>query len=337
MAGDLSPQAALAQVLDPLVSARRLLSLIEGAESAGVLDALSEGATVERVATKTSLDKNTVVAALEAFVAGDVVERDGDLFTLTPAWRAARSSGAVRPLSATLSGDRIGAELIRMIGSGVDYWTMTSDDRVALAASMSPDPIRGSLLPQMQRGLEDGDPVHTRIAGASRYLELGCGLAGFSLSLLQVHSNLSVVAVERSPDLADEAERRAALVGVDDRFTVIRGEASEFADSELFDVAFWSQFFFAEPDRAPALEVCRRHVRSGGMVFSPIMYADPAAGAPPAAVLRYRLFRVMLQSWGVPERRPDELVEEFEEAGFQDVTVVSPKFGRPPQLIATRP
>ena len=224
---------------------------------------------------------------------------------------------------------------MRRIGSGIGYWTVSSEDRVALAASLSPDPIGAPLLPQMRRHLEEGDAMQTTLATATRYLELGCGLAGFSLSLLQLHQQLSVVAVERSPDLADEAERRAARIGVEDRFSVIRGEVAEFDHSEPFDVAFWSQFFFAEPDRGPALDVCRRHVRSGGTVFAPILFADPET-APPAALLRYRLMRVMLRSWGVPERRPADLVQEFQAAGFRDATIRKAR-GRPPQLMATRP
>jgi hypothetical protein len=46
--------------------------------------------------------------------------------------------------------------------------------------------------------------------------------------------------------------------------------------------------------------------------------ADPAGGA----ARDFAVWRVILDSWDVPERRPDDLVAEFVAAGFADVRVV---------------
>ena len=46
--------------------------------------------------------------------------------------------------------------------------------------------------------------------------------------------------------------------------------------------------------------------------------ADPTG----ADARDWSMFRVLLASWGVPERDPDQLVAEFEDAGFVDVTIV---------------
>lgn len=68
--------------------------------------------------------------------------------------------------------------------------------------------------------------MHARLSAGERHLELGCGLAGRILCLLQAYPAMTAVGVERAPDLAAEARRRAERLGVADRFVVVVSDAT---------------------------------------------------------------------------------------------------------------
>lgn len=315
-------------MLEPLLAARQLLDLVEVAEETGVLALLADGATADDVANAADLDPRTAQAVLDALLAGAIVERPADRYVLTDDWRDATSSGAFNPIGAALRGRRVGSNLLRSLGTDGthDYWTASAADRIALAASVSPDPIEGGAIPMFERMADSGHPYESAVREAGRALELGCGLAGSTLSHLVAYPNLRSVGVEISDDLATEAERRAEVLGIADRFTVVRADAADFDDPDTFDVGFWSQFFFPAPSRAGALSTLFRLVRSGGTVAAPVRWYDEERGGGPTSTLAqtHALFRVLAQTWDVPDRNPDQVADEFESAGFSVTHVLTP-------------
>ena len=171
---------------------------------------------------------------------------------------------------------------------------------------------------------------------ASSVVDLGVGLAGATLSQLRVYPDLQVVGVEISEHLAAEAVRRAEMVGVADRFTMVVGEAVDYREDRDFDVGFWSQFFFAADKREAALQVLFDHVRSGGIVAAPGRWFDVETDPTGPIAQDYLLFRVLAQASDVPERDPAQLIAELESAGFTDPRVTR---GGPSQfmVVVTRP
>lgn len=316
------------RVLEPLLAARQLLDLVEVAEESGMIELLREGSSVDDVAAAASLEVQTARSVLDALIAGEVVRHDGNEYILTDDWNVATSAGAFTPFSAAIRGRRVASNLLRSLGgpSANDYWTASSADRIALAASMSPDPIEGGAIDMFASQLANGHPFELAVSKANRILELGCGLAGSALSHLVAHPRLHTVGVELSDDLATEAERRAEILGVADRFTVVRCDAADFSDPESFDVGFWSQFFFADHSRAAALRTLHRQVRSGGTVVAPVRWYDEDRGGGPTSTSAksHALFRVMSQTWGVPDRNPSQVADEFESAGFSVTHVLTP-------------
>ena len=321
---ELDPFVAQNRVLGPLMTARKLLALIEGAAERGVLRALADGVHREELASLVANgDGATAQALIDALCAGGVVKAIDDRYLLTEEWAAAQSEFAGIPMSTRMAGNEISAALLRDLG-GDTYWTMPSDQRVTLASSVSPDPFVGRFGHMLEQMAEAGHPHASVQRAGGRMLELGCGVAGAALSALTVFADLTVVGVELSDDLADEAERRAEALGVADRFTVVRGDAGTFEDDEAFDSAFWSQFFFSDEARPGALATLRRSVRPGAPIAVPVRWlntelADPSS--PPGQ--EHALFRAMAQSWGVPDRDPDQLVDELSDAGFVDPHVFS--------------
>ena len=161
-------------------------------------------------------------------------------------------------------------------------------------------------------------------------LELGCGVAGRVLAMLQAMPGMRAVGVELSDDLAAEAVRRAEALGLTDRFEVLVTDAAAFDRPAAFDRGYWSQFFFAEASRGPALETMMRSLRSGGVMEAPLL-GDPGelAAEPHGQVARERaVFRVVLGSWGVPDRSADATRRPSStDHGFVDVEAGRGPFG----------
>jgi ubiquinone/menaquinone biosynthesis C-methylase UbiE len=74
-------------------------------------------------------------------------------------------------------------------------------------------------------------------AGDPRVLDIACGPGMQTLDLAELLPGASIVAVDRQIDFIDEARRRAALIGVDDRVEFAQGDmtALPFADN-TFDL-----------------------------------------------------------------------------------------------------
>ncbi|MGZ4454033.1 MAG: SAM-dependent methyltransferase, partial [Nocardioides sp.] len=226
---------------------------------------------------------------------------------------------------------------LRAVGAGDTYWTMPSQDRIAFALSVSPDPASPERVAGFRASAEQ-HPVRALMRDGARVLELGCGVAGQLVTCLQAFPAMTAVGVELSDDLADIAEQRAAALGVGDRLRVVRGDAADFADPEPFDVAHWSQFFFPAASRAGAVRAMFGALRPGGLAYLPLPWDFEEYDARPTsgATRDYRLMRVVLASWGVPEARYEDLAAELTAGGFVDVALIRPA-GDVPRVIARRP
>ena len=320
---------AYEQVLSPLFAASNVLQLIARAERSGLLHRLRDGADVAALTQVTGLPEHSVQTLCRALAVTGVVEAYEGGHRLTPPWRALTDPGAYVPLATALGGAAIEA---RLIGAdrGETYWTMSTEERVTYARSVSPDPYSDELVEAFAAEIA-GDPDRSPMLDGGRLLELGCGVAGRVLTTLRAAPKLTAVGVELSPDLAEEAQRRAVDLGLTDRFRIVCADAADYRCDEPFDFGFWSQFFFPSDARGPALRTMLRCLRPGGVLHAPLgaNFEEMASDPHGDAARDFAVWRVVLDAWGVPERSPDALVAEFAAAGFGEVRVAARKGGGP--------
>jgi SAM-dependent methyltransferase len=314
-------------VWSPLLIARGVIDLVHTAESTGMMTALREPCPPGVLREVSGLPDVALSPLLEALEVNQVVTRADGRYRLTEPWLVLTSEAATSPLATVLASSDVEREVLRGLGAD-DYWTMTSEQRLVFARAVSPDPFASGVVAGMGRGLAD-DPTYDVLRSGGSLLELGCGVAGRVLSMLRALPDMQAVGIELSEDLAAEATRRAEALGLTDRFEVVTTDAGTFDRPDAFDAGYWSQFFFAEESRPRALETMMRSLRSGGFIEAPLL-GDPAelAADPHGQTARERaLFRVVLGSWGVPDRSAEELVAEFEGHGFVDVEAGRGPFG----------
>jgi SAM-dependent methyltransferase len=298
----------------PLVGPTTLLAVIQSAEEAGLLGELRTSATAPELASATGGDTGVVAAICHALDLYDVLDRDEDRYRLAPDWMLLTDEAAFSPLSVQLAHAEVTRVSLRHALGDSTYWTMSAEDRLVIAQAVSPDPFSAGLVESFRtRAAEEPDQA-VLLAGGTQ-LELGCGVAGRILTMLQAVPAMHAIGVEISPDLAAIAGERAAELGLTHRFEIVVGDAVAFDREECADTAFWSQFFFPEGSRAGALAAIFRALRPGGVLTATLEDdSDPKMLA---------LSRVSLARWGVPSRTPEQLVEEVAAAGFVDVEVVT--------------
>jgi hypothetical protein len=322
-------------VLTPMFAAHSTLRLVAGACAAGVIGVLRSRVTEAEIVAETGVSAGRAAELCRALVATGVAEQKGDTFSLTPAWHALTDPGAYVPLEIALEGNMVEGRLLTA-ASGDAFWKIPPEDQLTYARSVSPNPYSQALVESFRRQILD-DPDRARMADGGRLLEFGCGVAGRVLTTLRAMPRLSAVGVELSPVLAEEATRRARDLGLADRFRVVCVDAADFSDTEAFDFGFWSQFFFPASSRQAALRAMWSALRPGATLHAPVgadvaaIQADPTS----SAARDYALWRVVLDSWGVPERSAQSLAEEIAHAGFIDTRVVERPGG--PIVRASRP
>ncbi len=327
------------QVLDPMVNARTLLALVEGAERAGLLRAMRTTTTVPELARATGLSEPRVRDVCAALIANEVAVSDGSGVRLTAAWAALTGPAAFAPLASALRLGDVAARTLADLSDGDGFAGLSSADRFGYASAVSPDPFSPGLVAAMRAGAGVPDAVRGRLHDGDRHLELGCGVAGRILCVLQAFPTLTAVGVEVAPDLAAEAERRAAALGLADRFEVVRADATAVRLDGTFDVAFWSQFFFSRASRPGTLETAYQALRPGGMLIAPLLGDPSVAESDPhgSSARSLALARVVHGLWGVPDRSPDGLAKEIAQAGFVDVVVSAAADAGVLVVVATRP
>ena len=326
------------EVLAPLLGQHGLTHLLAGAEDVGLLAALHDASTVDDLAGTTGLSTRRVRTLLDALVTFGVVEEVDGTHRLSPAWAALHAPDAFVTLADMLASAQIEGRLLRDAAAGSDYWTMPREDRLIFARAISPNPFAPALVEGFRKQLTDDADVAPLAAGGL-LLELGCGVAGRVLTMLQALPGMRAVGVELSADLAEEASRRAEALGVSDRFEVVESDAADFTRPETFDVAFWSQFFFPDDARPGALRTLFTSLRSGGVAQAPLLGDDEALRTDhPGPEARERaVMRVILDGWGVPDRDRDGLAAEFAAAGFTDLRYVGGGAAGPLRLVARKP
>lgn len=314
-------------------------ALIEGAHEVGLISRLAVPQRSEDLAAGTGLAEDRVTAVCRALAAFDVVRGEPDgTWRLGPAWAAFLRPEAVVALPEILGLARVEAKLCRELGRGGTYWDLSTEDRMAYARGVSPNPFSEELVAAFRAAAELDPDARAMQAGAD-YLELGCGVAGRMLTLLRAFPALRGVGVELSADLAAEARRRAQQLGLADRFEVVEQDAGRVDRPAGFDFGFWSQFFFPADARAGALAALFRALRPGGVAWAPLITDFEANAADPdrPEARGYALRRVLLESWGVPERTFPDLKAEFESAGFVEVTQTGGGSQGPLRVRAVRP
>ncbi|HJP75808.1 MAG TPA: methyltransferase domain-containing protein [Pseudonocardiaceae bacterium] len=300
-----------------------LIALLRAAHEAGWLTRLRDDATARDLAA--DLPVSHLENVLSVFTAAGVTEGREGVFRLTPAFDALVAGTSSVDLGETLDTVDLARARISSPGplTGAQALVLARD--WAIGPNEDAEPMYQALyqaVPEYRALLEAGGPL----------LDIGCGVAGASLTTAILFPRFRAVGVEIVPEVAAEARRRAEAVGVADRVEIRAADARTLTEESVFAQCFWAQPFFEPGVRAEVLAVIFRALRPGGLLLVQELF--PPVSEEDEANVRVRLDRLFVEQHGASYGRSAEaLAAEAAEAGFVDAQIVSSPFGR---LVLTR-
>jgi SAM-dependent methyltransferase len=327
-------------ILDPLLSAAQLLGLLQGAHRSGLLAAARSPVSPAQLAAVTGIAESRVVDICRALDAHEVLIQTDGQYQLAGPWLVLTA-----PNSPFLFEDILAITFTQMkiltnaAGGDENYWTLTSEDRLATAKGVTINPASPQAPGALARNLREHiSEIDALFAAGGHYLELGCGVGGGMLSFLQAYPKLTAVGVELAPDLLAVARQRALDLGVSDRVHFYEGDARDFQAPAQFDAVFWSQSFFPTASRAAALRVAYQSLKPGGLLLATLQMWEPSiiTGSLHTKEGReYAITRIIHGGWGVPDAGAEALQQEIEAAGFIEAKAVTLPSRR--RILARRP
>lgn len=347
------------QELHTWICGAEAVALLVGSVESGIIDALQTTNSVERIADITALEKKRVLDILNALEAHGLVKQVDRGFRMSPRLEILTSKDATRPLIDILNATKVRIRELEGFKHADNIYTkLSTDDILSMAQGIVISALSfarnfmgvglGETMPELKRLWQTG----------AHHLEAGCGVGNTLFQIVATYPKVTALGVEIELDTANEALRRADILGLSERVEIRQMDACGLKEKAVFDTAQWSQFFFPTEYRADLLKMLYRAIKPGGYVFMPLLpsssinaweyrghmlgmalkslTAEPFLSLvflkaflltlPHHQILEKRLAsinRLVYRIWGVPIKTTIELQEEIEESGFRLLRVIS--------------
>ena len=310
--------AAASQALDGWISGAQAVALLRVALEAGVLDAARVPRSSEQIASATGLTPERAGDLCTALEAHGVLDRDEQSYRLSADFSVLLSADAPQSLRDMLNGVTVKTRALETAVTGVAYTSMPSEDMLAMALGIGTSalsPLRSGIAFLFNRALPE---VAEQWQAGGRHLEVGCGVGNNLLAIAAAYPAVQAVGVEIDPATAEEARKRATVLGLADRVEVRCQDARQLDDDEMFHTVQWSQAFFPGDSRPSVLATVLQALVPGGYLLLPVLAEVPGeteerrTSEGRTAAVHQLLFR----SWGVPVLGEAKLRAEVEAAGF---------------------
>lgn len=259
--------------LGELIAGAEAVALLSGAVASGIIGALSTASSPQQIASVTGLEKAQIVGVLRALETYGLVKKRYGIYNLAAHVKLLASADAPNPLLNTLRVTNIRMRNLANLGkSGTNYEAPQDDEALSIAQGIISalsftrgfvGAALGNIMPEVKKLWQVG----------ARHLESGCGVGNNLFQILTTYPKVTAVGVEIDAETANEARRRAVLLGVTDRAEVRQMDACTLTEESVFDTVQWSQFFFPTAFRIAALRVLFRALKPGGYVFMPLLLA----------------------------------------------------------------
>lgn len=150
-------------------------------------------------------------------------------------------------------------------------------------------------------------------------LDIGCGVGGIDLLLVQRHGAARVVAIDVEPQLIDHAARRVAAAGLSETIETRLVEPGPLPlDDESIDAVFSKDAMLHIPDKAALYEDVLRVLRPGGLFAASdwLRGGDPD-GPPPDVLTKWSQTTGLTAAFSTPSQTERAL----QAAGFANARV----------------
>ena len=168
-----------------------------------------------------------------------------------------------------------------------------------------------------------------RLDRSGAFLDIGAGVAAFSIAMARLWPTLRVVGVEPWPPSIALARENLRTADCGDRIELREQRGEEIRDASAFDLAWVPSVFISAVSLEAIVRCVNRALRPGGWVIFAMINPgkDPLAGA---------LARLRTMLWGGTLLGAEEAQGMLEKAGYRDVQRLPTPPSVPVVLIAGR-
>ncbi len=146
-----------------------------------------------------------------------------------------------------------------------------------------------------------------------RVLDVGCGLGGAAFMMASKHG-ASVLGIDLSHNMVDEATRRCGDYGLADQVTMDHGDVLSYVFPHTFDLIHSREVFLHIHDKAGLFSTLHGALRDGGK----LVFTDYCCGGEVPS----ETFSAYVQEFGYDLRTVEEIGELLSQAGFGQVQAV---------------
>jgi len=179
----------------------------------------------------TGLEKERIDDVLHALEGHGLVRRQSGLFRIAPDLELLTSADAVQPLIDMLRVTKVRIQKLENIRDAGDiYMTLSTDNVLSVAQGIVISALsfarrfmgvgHGQALPELKRLWQAG----------AHHLASGCGVGNTLFQIVTTYPKVTAVGVEIEAETANEARRRADVLGVAHRVEVRQMDASALAE-----------------------------------------------------------------------------------------------------------
>lgn len=318
------------QVLQQLGGSVWAAAALGASLESGLLEA-ADGATIEQLAAKTSLDPRVAGALLGVLETLGLVTCDGTSYRATEEVTELLGDARQREvIQATLRAGWLQADhLYRAAKAGdrsLGSWSF--DDPELLEAQGRPG---RALLPLAMKAFFPRVPglLERLDAPQARILDVGVGRGWIAIGFADIFTQCRVVGIDPHEPALEGARRNVAAAGYAERIELRGTTIQQLGESERYSAAFFPLPFFADAVVEPALAAVRQALEPGGFLITIAsrLPADPLA----SAVLSLRD-----AVWGGVARDREVTEQLLRRGGFDEVVALEPPPGVPFWMLVAR-
>lgn len=293
--------------------------------STGLFAAARAGGTTQQLSERAEIDAAYAVRWCDAAYAFELLDRDGDTFSLTPMGRAflEETPGTLMPMAVqAVLGAHFSERAATLAPSGEQPGEVVLGERPAIAPLFGPM-LEFAFGPMFAREILPRIPVFAQVeASGGLAVDLGCGNGWYLRKLAARFPNVRGLGFDMMQTSIDDARARASAEGLSGRLEFRAGDLYNFSvDEPAALIAMNRALHHVWERKDKVFRILAENLAPGGhvVIWEPRWPDDTTTLRDPG--LRGLAFQNLAEHvQGNHFLRPDEVEHELREAGLEPQT-----------------
>lgn len=320
----------LADLVTELESSSWALAALCCAFETGLAEHLKRRVSLEELVSRVAIPPELVEPLLDVLVSQRLVRREGSYFEADDAFRPYLLSPVKDFFQSRLSAHNY--QIVRLVqvvrnrespGAGWSHTDLDYLHDIGILSATFAKVLAKEVFPRME-GME------ARLAATPRFLEVGTGVAAFTIQMCRLWPKMRVVGLEVLEPSFESAVENIDDAGLSERVELRHQSVTELSEKELYDVAWLPLSFFKRELIEVAIQKVFTALQPGGWVVASTV-------SIPGSDLKAAVSRLVGPLWGGHGIHAEDVAFLLEKNGYQQVKRIPMAPGVQPIIVGRRP